>query len=115
MNTGLLTGAAEFSEAAYWHGATEATEAKPETVLEEAARLVDRGSRQHDYGDVAKSFDLIARGWSRVLGIDVTPMQVALCMIETKVSRAITGGFHRDSFVDIAGYARCAEKLQETS
>ena len=48
-----------------------------------------------------------------VLGIDISPEQVALCMIQLKVARAKNGGFHRDSFVDIAGYARCVEMLTE--
>ncbi|MHB8511466.1 MAG: DUF6378 domain-containing protein [Actinomycetota bacterium] len=53
---------------------------KNETILEEAARIVG-GDRRQDYGGVRGSFDRIAKGWSSILGIDVTGEQVGLCMI----------------------------------
>lgn len=83
-----------------------------ESVLQEAARLVEGGDRRQQYGGPFDSFSDIAKGWSMVFGIDVTPEQVALAMIVMKVARA-KNGFHRDSIVDIAGYARCAEFIQE--
>jgi hypothetical protein len=79
-----------------------------ETVLAEADRIVN-GQRREDYGGPFESFSDIGAGWAMVLGHPVTPEQVALCMIQLKVARAKNGGFHRDSFVDIAGYAQCAE------
>lgn len=82
------------------------------TVLAEAHSIVN-GQRRQDYGGPFESFSDIAKGWSLVLGIDVTPEQVGLCMIQLKVARAKNGGFHRDSFVDIAGYAQCMEFIAE--
>lgn len=79
-----------------------------DTILAEADRIVN-GQRREDYGGPFESFSDIARGWAMVLGVEVTPEQVGLCMIQLKVARAKNGGFHRDSFVDIAGYAQCME------
>lgn len=87
-------------------------EPKKETILAEAHRIVN-GQRRDDYGGPFESFSDIAAGWSFVLGVPVTPEQVGLCMIQLKVARAKNGGFHRDSFVDIAGYAQCMEFIAE--
>jgi len=81
------------------------------TVLQEAEQLVgvDRNAR---YGHPRVAFAQIARLWSEVLGITVTPQQVALCMIAMKVSRQIQRP-KRDHIVDICGYARTMELLDE--
>lgn len=98
-------------QAAYDKTLSEArrlVDSHPETILAEANRIVN-GQRRADYGGPFESFSDIAAGWSMVLGVEVTPEQVGLCMIQLKVARAKNGGFHRDSFVDIAGYAQCME------
>ena len=77
-----------------------------ETILEEALRLI-RGDREKEYGDVSVSFERIAQLWSTYLGTDVNEADVASMMILLKVSRT-RNGYHRDSFVDIAGYAALA-------
>lgn len=82
------------------------------TILAEADSIVN-GQRREDYGGPFESFSDIAKGWSMVLGTEVTPEQVGLCMIQLKVARAKNGGFHRDSFVDIAGYAQCMEFIHD--
>lgn len=82
----------------------------PETILAEAERVVN-GPRRVEYGGVRTSFERIAAKWSVTLGTEVTPELVALAMIDLKTVRAMQG-FHRDSFVDIAGYARCVELMQ---
>jgi len=74
-------------------------------VLEEAHSVI-HGDRRQDYGSVKESFSLIGRLWSEVLGVDVAAEQVALCLIQLKVARAVHG-WQRDSVVDIAGYAGC--------
>jgi len=88
------------------------TAASPLSVLDEAAQIIN-GQRQLDYGTPAESFGRIANLWSDYLGIEVTPPDVANLMILLKVSRA-KQGFHRDSYVDIAGYAGCAELLESS-
>lgn len=82
----------------------------PLSVCEEANQII-HGQRREDYGTPRASFERIAALWAIVLGVDVTPQQVVLCMIQLKVARALHG-WHRDSFVDIAGYAGCAELIE---
>lgn len=82
------------------------------SVLREADEIIN-GQRRKDYGGPLESFARIGRLWAPVLGLDeVTPEQVALCMVGLKVARAMQG-FHRDSLVDIAGYAGCIELIQQ--
>lgn len=79
------------------------------SVLEEAEEIIN-GPRRDDYGDVHESFQRIADLWTTTLSHTVTPEQVALCMIQLKIARAING-MARDSIVDIAGYAGCLGRL----
>lgn len=90
------------------------------SVLDEAS-LVINGPRQDDYGDVLTSFQQIADYWTTYVKramyairddspFELTPTDVANMMILLKVSRAQKKG-DRDSYVDIAGYAGCVEKL----
>ena len=90
---------------------------RPLSVLAAAAQLVDK-DRKHDYGQAAESFWRIAALWGEVLDIPVTADQVALCLIQLKVARAINDTSHerpikRDTIVDIAGYAGCLGQLLE--
>ncbi|OBJ40273.1 hypothetical protein A5630_25315 [Mycolicibacterium mucogenicum] len=86
-----------------------------ETVLDEAARLID-GDRLGQYGKASESFERIGDLWSAYLGACLTPFDVANMMILLKVSRAKSGldrgDVHRDSYVDIAGYAALAEQIK---
>ena len=43
--------------------------------------------------------------WSITLGHPVTPAEVMLCMIDLKLTRLAHDPTHRDSVVDIIGYA----------
>nr|WP_232541961.1 DUF6378 domain-containing protein [Nocardia bovistercoris] len=89
---------------------TEAQAApRPRTVLEEAAALVE-GEREDQYGHPAKSFQRIGELWTAYLGVYVSALDVANLMILLKVSRT-KDTFHRDSYVDIGGYARSAERI----
>lgn len=87
-----------------------------ETVLEEAERIVG-GDRNDAYGHPAVDFACIAAMWNAYLikrfGCgDLTSRDVAMLMIMLKTAReARKPG--RDNLVDIAGYARCAERLDE--
>lgn len=81
-----------------------------ESVLQEAERIIN-GERRADYGDVRESFQVIADLWAPVLRTAVTAEEVALCMIQLKVARALNG-YQRDSIVDIAGYAGCLAHLR---
>ena len=64
--------------------------------------------REQAYGDAHESFRRIATLWGDVLGILVTPQQVASCMIMLKVARLLAdgdGSHDGDSVLDIKGYA----------
>jgi hypothetical protein len=72
-------------------------------LLEHAAGVIEH--RERTYGPPAESFETIAARWSLVLGITVTPAQVALCLIDLKLARLTRNPSHFDSIVDVAGYA----------
>lgn len=83
-----------------------------QTVLEEAAELT-AGDRQNAYGHPADDYARTAAMWSAYLGHEVTPLQAQMCMALVKVSRLANSPRHRDSLVDIAGYARTYEMTLE--
>ena len=67
--------------------------------------LKERGQA---YGEAVASFQRIAALWGDVLGILVTPQQVASCMVMLKVARLLADGdasHDEDSIMDIKGYA----------
>lgn len=81
------------------------------SVLTEAHGLI-HGDRRDDYGGPLESFSTIAALWEPILDCGVTAEQVALCLIQLKVARALHG-WQRDSFVDIAGYAGCLDLIRQ--
>ncbi len=80
-----------------------------ESILFEAHNLV-HGVRGEDYGHPYHDFSRTAKIWSAILGVDVTPEQVALCMIGVKMSRECNRP-KRDNRVDIAGYAEALDMV----
>ena len=80
-------------------------------VLEAAIHAVE--ARGENYGDVRQNHQRIASLWSVVLGQDVTPEQVALCMTCLKVARLIETPDHADSWIDIAGYGACGAEIAD--
>ena len=85
------------------------------TIAEEAIELVT-GNRQAQYGHPSRNFKDTADLWSVILGVTVTPEQVALCMVQVKVAREIHNP-KRDNLVDAVGYLlaydACIEPVQE--
>lgn len=80
-------------------------------ALEAAIHAVE--ARGENYGDVRQNHQRIASLWSVVLGQDVTPEQVALCMTCLKVARLIETPDHEDSWIDIAGYGACGAEIAD--
>lgn len=78
-------------------------------ILGEANELV-HGDRQKHYGPPEENFARIAKGWAVILGAQVTPEQVALCMAWLKIARLCEGP-NRDSYVDGAAYMALAGEL----
>ncbi|MDE2135494.1 MAG: hypothetical protein KGJ49_12975 [Alphaproteobacteria bacterium] len=72
-------------------------------LLAEAARTVD--GRRKSYGDPVLFFENVARRWSITLGRTVTPAEAVLCMMDLKLTRLCHDPRHRDSVVDLVGYA----------
>ena len=74
-----------------------------EQILEQAAAIIaERGAA---YGDFGEQVAAIAKRWSITLGCTVTPAQVVLCMIDLKLARLAHDPAHRDSALDVIGYA----------
>lgn len=82
-----------------------------ESILDEAKRLV-HGDRGASYGHPLDNFSHTARLWSPILGVEVTAEQVALCMIQVKVSRECHAS-KRDNRTDICGYAETLDMVHD--
>jgi Domain of unknown function (DUF6378) len=83
-----------------------------DSVAAEAHKLV-YGDRNKSYSHPKIDYDCTAKLWSAILGHEVTAYQAALCMIAVKLSRASRNVGHRDSLVDICGYATCADEITQ--
>lgn len=82
-------------------------------LIEKAERIVNQ-DRNTRYGGPEESFTTIAKFWSVFLGVEVSPLQVAGCMILLKLARLKKTPTHEDSVVDGIGYFACmADFLRE--
>lgn len=84
------------------------------TALIEASHLLG-GDRQGQYGDARVTHERIAQMWNAIVpqGKRIAASDVALMMIAVKIVRASKNPGHRDSWVDIAGYAEIGSQLGE--
>jgi hypothetical protein len=82
-----------------------------ETIEQEARRLVT-GDRQAAYSHPIDDFSRTAKMWSGILGVDVTPNQVAMCMVAVKLSRQCHK-HKRDNLVDAIGYVLTLDMVVE--
>mgnify|MGYP000063503817 FL=1 len=80
------------------------------SILGHTAKVLEE--RRDDYGDPAEQFRAIADRWSITLGTPVTPVQVALCMIDLKLARLAYDPGHVDSVVDVIGYAALLREVR---
>ena len=72
-------------------------------ILKEATAVLE--TRAETYGPAETALRAIGAHWSLTLGQPVTPAQVVLCMIDLKMVRLASDTAHRDSLVDVIGYA----------
>ena len=72
-------------------------------LLQHATGVIEH--REGIYGPPRELFAHVAARWSLVLGVEVTPAQVAMCLIDLKLARLSRDPSHLDSIVDVAGYA----------
>lgn len=90
-----------------------------EELATEALRIVT-GSRRAAYGTPERNFERIALLWQTYLflkmdggkdDIEIEPRDVAAMMRLMKEARLIETPDHRDSFLDIVGYALCGAEV----
>ena len=79
-------------------------------ILTHAAAVLE--SRSEAYGPADPALRAIAARWSLTLGQPVTPAQVVLCMIDLKMVRLAHDPGHRDSLIDVIGYAALMPEVQ---
>lgn len=88
-----------------------------EICLEKAKECVLKDRNNVYGGDPENSFGVIAELWDtylehRMVQKDseghITDHDVAMMMLLLKVGRIITGRYHEDNYIDLAGYAACA-------
>lgn len=79
-------------------------------TLERAIQVVMR-DREAVHGNPGDTFAKIAMIWTAILGHDVDPSQVALCLAGLKLARLAGNPSHSDSWVDLAGYAACGAEM----
>lgn len=98
-----------------------------ESVLDEAKRII-YGDRENTYGKPSKNLEAIAQMWTTYVNnasvdlYDETGNQinilfqakdVAIMMVLLKTARLANDIDHRDSVVDICGYAALIERCDE--
>ena len=90
-----------------------------EELATEALRIVN-GSRRSAYGTPERNFERIAAMWQTYLslrldnsptGMEIDGRDVAAMMRLMKEARLIETPDHRDSFLDIVGYALCGAEV----
>lgn len=101
------------------HGYNMPQDSKPEQQLADStnilaeAQSVIYGDREKTYGRPDKNLRLIASMWGTYLNTIVTVDDVCMMMVLMKVARLKNSPDHRDSQVDIAGYAALMERVQD--
>ena len=80
-----------------------------DNLLLQAAELVKE--RRAAYGHSKTMMAAVARRWSETLGQAVTPEEVVLCLIDLKLVRLAHDPQHRDSILDVAGYAAVLDEV----
>lgn len=73
-------------------------------LLDRAKDLIN-GPRNEIYGDPEENHQRIADMWGVILKRDVSLHEVYLMMVALKMSRLIESPDHKDSWIDLIGYA----------
>lgn len=84
---------------------------KPEDLIDEAVRLVNT-DRQKTYDHPFDNFSRIGLIWSAILDKEITPEQVALCMVGVKLAREAYAP-KDDNIIDGVGYFLTLAKVRE--
>lgn len=83
-------------------------------ILLRASELVS-GERARTHGDKVVNHQNIADHWNAYLSgrisVPLTPLDVALMMVELKIARTKAGAYNADDFDDMAGYSGVAGEI----
>jgi hypothetical protein len=86
------------------------------SVLQEAQEII-YGDREKTYGKPSKNLETIAVMWQAFLDargdVSLTAKDVSVMMVLLKAARLGNDLDHRDSVVDICGYAALIERCDE--
>ena len=72
--------------------------------------------RMATYGDPRPNYEIFAKLISPIVGVDVTPEQAVLIMMQLKIMREICGGFivgYNDNLEDICGFSNVLHVVKE--
>lgn len=91
-------------------------EQKTPSVLQEAYKII-YGDREQTYGHPSKNLKTIATMWNAYIESagdrPLNAQDVAVMMIILKSARLANNPSHRDSVVDICGYAALIERCKD--
>ena len=87
------------------------------SILKEANTII-YGDREKTYGHPSKNLETIATMWNAYINAKpnhehLTAKDVAAMMVLLKTARLANNPEHRDSLVDICGYAALIERCDE--
>ena len=80
-------------------------------ILKKADELTT-SVRNGQYGEPYDNHLRISKIWSVILGVEVTPSAVALCMAGLKIAR-LAHNYSEDSFIDGCAYMAIAGELAD--
>jgi|TARA_R100000030_G_scaffold56635_1_gene42619 hypothetical protein len=95
-----------------FHNAEEAVAHPPNMYSQKAeqiARLLDL--KGEDYNSPDSFFVQLAKAWSGLLGVELTPSQCCAMMVVFKSCRIINNPEHEDSADDLVGYSLIMTEL----
>jgi hypothetical protein len=81
-----------------------------DSILQIAEQLVN-GERAKNYGPPAINFKRIADISSHIIGREITPEECVKVLMAVKLARLIESPTHRDSIIDLAGYAWVLDRV----
>jgi len=82
------------------------------SILDEAKAII-YGDREKTYGAPGKNLKMIGDLWAAYSGVPFTAEDVCNMMILLKVARLANDPKHRDSQIDLCGYAALMERVQK--
>lgn len=86
--------------------------------LQKAGSLIN-GDRAEEYGPAYRNFDDIRREWAPIIdriksdSEELDTIDVAILQCKLKMARLLRNKWHRDSWVDLIGYAAIGAELAE--